>query len=641
MKYIKFNDKRVDSFLFMELSDLAKTLTRSDETEVEFAVQSYFDPFTKKVYISHFWDNRPRNDMVNGLKSDVFLRSIGSSRHTDYQAVDTFVKAAQSLSLSSFAKQLFVMLEDLRLEEACKKERPGTVLVFAARREMYRRFFKSQLIINQERTILTDALYSAFYLKATSDSPLEVFPSLSESIDLAVPFLESEILSFYEAKDTADISKIVLSVTEVLEDLLEADMLNMYFHLPVLDYAEAIAAMTFDEMKRKSKLKNDDILKQKKEDDDEDVHEDKLPTWHRETSEATKSFLQFDLEQGTKTDLLGEGVREGDDGDQALGMVQGSSKKTSRNDYSKLEALENAENREEKGGNEAFGKENKYAFPVFTVPDLPSADEQVTYREKKEIIAPYQKKLKQMIEKTLEHKKISPRSDLHTGRLSKKLLKLLTDDNPRLFYKKNQPSAQIDAAFCLLVDCSASMFDKMEQTKLGIVLFHEALKSVSVVHQVTGFWEDTNEATETSQPNHFKTVIDFGSSLQKKRGPEILQLQPEEDNRDGYAIRHMTKQLMQRSESQKFMLVFSDGEPAASGYEQNGIIDTHEAVLEARKRGIEVINIFLSNGEIDEGQQKTIQNIYGKFSIVVPDIDTLPEVLFPVLKKLLQKSIHA
>lgn len=48
MKYIKFNDKRVDSFLFMELSDLAKTLTRSDETEVEFAVQSYFDPFTKK-----------------------------------------------------------------------------------------------------------------------------------------------------------------------------------------------------------------------------------------------------------------------------------------------------------------------------------------------------------------------------------------------------------------------------------------------------------------------------------------------------------------------------------------------------------------------------------------------------------------
>lgn len=640
MKYIKFNDKRVDSFLFMELSDLAKTLTKKDETEVEFAVQSYYDPFIQKVYISHFWDNRPRQDMVNGLKSDVFLRSIGSYKYTDFLAVDAFLSQVQKLAVSSFAKQLFVMLEDLRLEEHCKHERPGTTKVFAARRSMYRRFFKSQLTINLERSIYTDALFNALYLKATSESPLEEFPALTNSIDLAVPFMQGELLKLYEARNTDDIGKIVLNISEVLEDILPNDMLNMYFHLPLLNYSEAESGLTFDDLKRKSKLKNDDILEQKKE-KDEDIHEDKLPTWHRETSEATKSFLQFDLEQGSKTDLLGEGVREGDDGDQALGMVQGSSKKTARNDYSKLEAMENAENKQERGDSEAFGKENKFAYPVFVSPEKPSASDQAAYLEKRETIVPYQKKLKQMIEKTLEHKKISPRSDLHTGRLSKKLLKLLTDDNPRLFYKKNQPSAQIDAAFCLLVDCSASMFDKMEQTKLGITLFHEALKSVSVVHQVVGFWEDTNEATETKQPNHFKTVIDFGSSLQKKRGPEILQLEPEEDNRDGYAIRHMTNQLINRNENQKFMLVFSDGEPAATGYEQNGIIDTHEAVLEARKRGIEVINIFLANGEIDEGQQKTIQNIYGKFSIVVPDIEKLPEVLFPILKKLLQKSIHA
>lgn len=640
MKYIKFNDKRVDSFLFMELSDLAKTLTKNDETEVEFAVQSYFDPLMQKVYISHFWDNRPRCDMVNGLKSDVFLRSIGSYKYSDFQAINHFLSAAQKLTCSSFAKQLFVMLEDLRLEEMCKQERPGTTAVFSGRRSMYRKFFKSQLTINQERSISTDALFNAFYLKATADSPLEEFPKLTDAIDLAVPFIQSQLLNLYEAQDTEAISKIVLTICEVLEDILEKDMLNMYFHLPLLNYSEVESGLTFDDLKRKSKLKNDDILEQEKE-DDEDIHEDKLPTWHRETSEATKSFLQFDLEQGSKTNLLGEGVREGDDGDQALGMVQGSSKKTARNDYSKLEAMENAENKQERGDSEAFGKENKYAYPVFVSPDNPSPSDQNAYTEKKEIIAPFQKKLKQMIEKTLEHKKISPRSDLHTGRLSKKLLKFLTEENPRLFYKKNQPSAQIDAAFCLLVDCSASMFDKMEQTKLGITLFHEALKSVAVVHQVVGFWEDTNEATETKQPNHFKTVIDFPSSLQKKRGPEILQLQPEEDNRDGYAIRHMTKQLLSRTETQKFLLVFSDGEPAAAGYEQNGIIDTHEAVIEARKRGIEVINIFLANGEIDEGQQKTIQNIYGKFSIVVPDIEKLPEVLFPILKKLLQKSIHA
>jgi nitric oxide reductase activation protein len=133
--------------------------------------------------------------------------------------------------------------------------------------------------------------------------------------------------------------------------------------------------------------------------------------------------------------------------------------------------------------------------------------------------------------------------------------------------------------------------------------------------------------------------MDFQASLKRKSGPEIMQLEPEEDNRDGFAIRHMTRRLLQRSEQQKFLLVFSDGEPAAMGYEQNGIVDTHEAVLEARKHGIEVINVFLSNGEIDEGQKKTIQNMYGKYSILVPNIEELPDVLFPLLKKLLHKSI--
>lgn len=51
------------------------------------------------------------------------------------------------------------------------------------------------------------------------------------------------------------------------------------------------------------------------------------------------------------------------------------------------------------------------------------------------------------------------------------------------------------------------------------------------------------------------------------------------------------------------------------------------------------INIFLSNGEVEESVRKTIENIYGNYSIIVPDINELPDILFPLLKKLLQKSI--
>lgn len=71
-----------------------------------------------------------------------------------------------------------------------------------------------------------------------------------------------------------------------------------------------------------------------------------MEVWHRETEAPSKSFLQFDLEHGGKSDLGKDAAREGDDGDQALGTVQGSAKQTHRKDYSKLEALEEAEGEE-------------------------------------------------------------------------------------------------------------------------------------------------------------------------------------------------------------------------------------------------------------------------------------------------------
>ncbi|HZH59074.1 MAG TPA: VWA domain-containing protein [Metabacillus sp.] len=639
MRFIKFNDQQVDSFLIMELSDLAKGLTKNGELEVDYSVQSYLDPFEGKIYVSHFWDHRERSETELALKSDIYLRSIGNYFYTDFRELGLFIEKVRPLKLSSFAKQLCMLLEDIRLEELCVKERPGTKTAFRLRKRLYRKHFHSQLIIHKERSILTDALFNALYLILTAESTIEQVPALSENLDRTLPFIQTQIFQVFEASSSSHIINIVLNLVDILEEVLEKDMLNTYFYLAELPYESIKASSLYDELKRKSKLKNKDKLEDAKK-GDEDVHSDKLPTWHSETSKPTKSFLQFDLEQGTNTTINGDGaVREGDDADQALAMVQGTSGKAKRNDYSKLEAMEAQKEERSSAGELAYGKENKYAVPVFIHSKPPLAEEIDQYKQDRNDILLFQKKLKLMIQKTLEHKRTFPRSDLHIGRLNKKLLRLLTDDNPKLFYKKQEKSPDIDAVFTLLVDCSASMFDKMDQTKLGITLFHETLKSVKVPHQIVGFWEDTNESSRTRQPNHFHTVISFKDSLQKQAGPEIMQLSPEEDNRDGYAIRHMTEQLIKRNEKQKFLLVFSDGEPAATGYERNGIIDTHEAVLDARKLGIEVINVFLSTSEVDEATKKTIQNIYGRYSVFVEKIEELPEQLYPLLKRLLLKTI--
>ncbi|MGB3567201.1 MAG: hypothetical protein WBA30_08625, partial [Priestia megaterium] len=518
MRFIKFNDKNVDSFLYMELADLTKTLTKNDEIEVEYRVSSYYDPVHGIIYLSHFWDNRPEEDKVYGLKSDVFLRSIGSYKHSNFKEINAYLKKINKTSVPSLAKQLFMLFEDIRLEEVCKRERPGTKKAFAVRRQLYRKYFATQMSANLTKSVYTDALFNGIYLLLTAENPFEEIPSMSESINLAMPFIRRQLTNVYEAKTTKDVSRICLELVDVFDDIVEKDMLNTYFFLAELQYDQLAEGLTFEDLKRKDSLVNDDILEHEK-DGDEDIHEEKMEMWHRETSEATQSFLQFDMDQGSKTDMLGDGVREGDDGDQAMGMVQGASQKTSRNDYSQMEAMEQTHPEKDGEADYEYGKENKHAYAVFVDSKLPNDDHVVQYDENKKIIASYQKKLKQMIEKTLEHKKTLPRSELHVGRLNKKLLKLWTDDNPRLFYKKDEDSAQIDAVFSLLVDCSASMYDKMDETKLGITLFHEALKSVMVPHQIVGFWEDTNDATETSQPNYLQTVMDFQASLKRKSGP--------------------------------------------------------------------------------------------------------------------------
>lgn len=184
------------------------------------------------------------------------------------------------------------------------------------------------------------------------------------------------------------------------------------------------------------------------------------------------------------------------------------------------------------------------------------------------------------------------------------------------------------------------MYDKMDETKLGLVLFHETLRDLRIPHEIVGFWEDADRVTEQEAPNLFQVAVDFGSCFAAGSGAALMQLEPQQDNRDGFAIREMMKRLLRRTERQRILLVFSDGEPSAANYNDLGILDTHEAVLQARRMGVEVISVFLANGTVHETQRNAMRNMYGRSSIVVPNVEGLHEQLVPILRKLLLKSIQ-
>lgn len=574
-----------------------------------------------------------------GFKSDIFLRSIGTLRHSNIQALQTYIENTEESSLTKFSAQLVTLFEDIRLEEIIKKERPGTTKIFEVRKKYLQHYFETQLTTNVIRSHHLDELFCLIYLVVQSDQPDPLFPKANKQQIQQLNQLKPLIYNVYDARNTADITKTAEQIVWRLNEVYQ-DSINEYFIFPIAHIEQFKQNTLFDELTRTDPLANND--QQDVDQEKSEYIDEKFSTWHREgkNEDVNQTFLQFELEQGTKTSLLGGGTRETEEGDQAMASIQGTSGKSKQQDYSKLEAIDKKEtNKGKQAHEEIYGTENKHAVKIMKHAEEPTIEEQDMYNEFVKDIEPYTRKLAKTIEKMLEHKENEHRSGLTIGRLSKNLFPLIIDEDSRIFYKKNEVSNEIDAVFTLLVDCSASMHNKMEETKRGIALFHEVLNHLKIPHSIVGFWEDAIEAQADFQPNYFHIIHSHEDSFYKNDGAKIMQLEPQEDNRDGFSIRVMTKELMARKEKNKFLLVFSDGEPAATNYEENGIIDTHKAVIDARKRGIDVIGMFLANGQINEYEDLTMKNIYGKQRLMIPDVSELPEHFSPLLKKLLLKAI--
>lgn len=634
---VKFKDTVVDSRLFLALEDLVAILSRQADLRFDFQYGSFIDMKKRTVTASSFWHHYPEHIRKAGYQSDVILRILGTLHHTSLKEWFDFKQTVNRSPLKNFLIQLFTMLEDMRIEEHIKQERPGSRKWFDIRRQTFIRYFETQLKTNVTRGYKTDELFCLIYLAVTSTSPLLTFPGASTGQIETLKRLQPLLQLFFDARSTGDVADICLSIGSRLGEVYP-DSMNRYFVFPILMEDTISHETLIDELTRADALEQDD----QENIDEGEGFEEKLPAYHRENEhgEGKQSFLRYELDRGIRTNLIGDGARETEDGDQAMASVQGSSGKSNETDYTSLETLEEKKNDSPSAPSARYGTQNIHAHALEHEVQSPSSEDRTAYDECLSRIHLEKQRLSRTIDKALEHKQNATREHLLMGRLSKKrLLPLIIENESRIFYKKDLESKEMDAVFSLLIDCSASMADKMEETKKAAILFHEVLKELDIPHSVTGFWEDGFDATEKYQPNYFQRLIPFERSLERKKGAEIMQLEPREDNRDGFSIRVTAEQLMHRDENQKFLLVFTDGEPSAFNYQDNGMMDTREAVLAARKQGIEVIGIFLSDAPIEEYEAQLMENIYGKQHLLVPDLSELPDRFSSVLKRLLLKMI--
>ncbi|GAA6825947.1 VWA domain-containing protein [Helicobacter pylori] len=624
-RFIKFNDEQLDAKQVMMLQDLARLLLKSEQTQVKIQKFPYYDPQNDTLITSSFWSHRPKQIETTGLKTDVILAAYGYQL-MDIGVVNDVIRDT-NFTHTKFYQQLFKLLEDKRVINEIVKQRPTTATALSLRSDIRTNYIKSQINVYKTKTTYTDLLFLNLAYSLLTENFYDV-PQIHPSIDDILLNMYQYLPNVFNCESSEDNQFLAQRIMFQIDDILKEDMLNEYYHLPKQVYA-AMETMTFDELTRTDASNVDGNSNES----DEEPESEEIETKAADSQSSGGAYLEMELHEGENSDTASDNDtdREGDASDDMTDM---QTKKGKGSDNT----IDNTD------GN-ALGAKSPFALTGINenveidwrVPDI-KPEYVKTYHDVEQSVGIETKDLIQIIKKAIDREYTDERNNLTKGRLQKNLLNWFIDDQYKLFYKKQDLSQTFDATFTLLVDASASMQDKMEETKKGVVLFHETLKSLNVKHEILAFNEDAFEADDRNQPNIIDEIIHYDKSTYVNDGPRIMALEPQDDNRDGVAIRIGSERLMQRSHKQKFLIVFSDGEPSAYNYSQDGILDTYEAVETARKMGIEVFNVFLSQDPITEDIEQTIHNIYGQYSIFVEGVEHLPSHLSPLLKKLLLKS---
>lgn len=232
--------------------------------------------------------------------------------------------------------------------------------------------------------------------------------------------------------------------------------------------------------------------------------------------------------------------------------------------------------------------------------------------------------LRSQIEKILKTKPLPDKRGVRKGTIDGSRISRLIFSDTSVFKQRGEPK-KMDACAFLLQDNSGSMrwntreggsrfdiccesFAVIEEGFRDIMPLKIAAFSAGGVTSVTHVViKEFDEKAETNLSYNFKTHWSAGGG-----------------NKDGYSIRVATQQLLARHEENKILVIASDGAPTDySRGEEEGALDTKNAVDEARRAGLTVIGIYIGD---DEDEFDIYKEMYGDQSIMCSPYDLDSEV---------------
>ena len=622
-RFIQFNDETVDTKSLLLYERLGRALADAQYLVLTERKLLEFQPKEGTVSMSVFWRHRPKEVMHSGRLSDVYLLTLGYWKHFNVGPWIQFTRKYKMHHLRNFSSELLLLLEEFRLIDKIVRKRPGTITAFETRREAYVTFHQNTIHSNMQKGFLADALLNELYIVLHegifAESSVEWGPI---NFDLIKSVLEN----VYEANSTKENMFVVDRIISIVEHSIHNDLSHQYYSVGDSITEENI---TFD-------YHAGMVDADKGKGDRKETIEEVFRSWHEENEREEGIHLEYELEHGRSGRSDGDGATPGDDDAEieevGLGHSEGD-ESVSSTDADDEDKLEKRGVRKKAG--KTFGKEHVNVVyeerRVQVVDELENRRKLIDWRE---LQRPYVRSFVEEMKKRIDLKEDSKRERLMIGRLSTKLTTLVLDERPKPFYRKNAPSVNLDAVFGLLVDGSGSMIDKLDETKQAVLLFHDILRELRVNHEISSYYEESYKASAEIQPNVFG-IMHTSQDRNNDNGLSVLSFDANEDNRDGFAIRWMADRLTAMQEKHKFLLVFSDGEPSAFGYDRNGILDTAEAVMEVEKKGVSVIHLFLSSEEPLDDQKELFSMMFGNKTASSSNVEDFSNQTLRILRKLL------
>ena len=187
-------------------------------------------------------------------------------------------------------------------------------------------------------------------------------------------------------------------------------------------------------------------------------------------------------------------------------------------------------------------------------------------------------------------------------------------------------------AVLFLVDVSGSTGRQIDSgrrvidvEKESLVLLCEALDAVGDQYALYAYSGQGRGGVEV------RAIKQFDEPLGIRTAERLGGLAPQQQNRDGAAIRHAAAKLRQRDVKTRLLILLSDGRPLDGEYtEDYALEDTKAALREARREGLHPFCVT-----IDSEADQYVRRMYGDVEYTVIDrVESLPARLPKIYQRL-------